>query len=262
MKRNYSLFRIALVLAIGFAFLLQGSGDPESLYSAIKATVQDLFQKEHMFEESHWFDLRSTPAAAERDLFFCRDAGTELGVHGATYFATTTALQIEVYKAELDKLKIPRSVAEKSLAAMEKLGAATLKDPRPASVSQLRLWDAELKRLKEQLAEDLNTYAKTRQGLPHFVVRGECGAGEVKVAINTTPPGGTVSYIPLFSYKLCEARHVDPNDSQKCDGWVTAVSINESMLGKYMFTATWPDGRKKNGPLIITKDKKAVNISP
>jgi hypothetical protein len=237
--------------------------DPDKLYSAVKATVQDLFRKEHMFKESHWF---GHPLPPDRDLFLCHDAETELGVpwDAATYLATTTALQLEVYKAELDKLKIPRSVAEKSFAAIEKFGAATLNDPAPAGVEDAlrKKREAEFYRLKEQLAQELNAYAKNRRGLPHFVVIGGCGAGEVEVAINTAPPGGTVTYIPLFRYKLCEATHVDPNDSQNCDGWVTAVSIKESMLGKYMFTATWPDGRKKSGTLNITKDKNAVNIAP
>ena len=250
--------------AIAFATGTPEATDPDKLYSEIKATVQDLFQKEHMFDESHWFGV---PLGPGRDLFLCNEAQTDLGVpwDDATYFATTTALHVEVYKAELDNLKIPQSVAEKSFAAMEKLGAATFNDPRPEPAGERTIRDkrvAEFTRLKEQLARDLNAYAKTRRGLPHFYVEGGCGAVALEVAINTTPPGGTVSYIPLFRYKLCEATHVDPNDSQKCDGWVTAVSINESMLGKYMFTATWPDGRKKSGQLNITKDKNAVNITP
>jgi hypothetical protein len=149
---------------------------------------------------------------------------------GCDLSLATTALHLEVYKAELDKLKIPRSVAEKSFAAMEKFGAATLNDPLPAGVEDAlrRKREAEFKRLKEQLAQDLNAYAnsaKTRRGLPLFVVIGGCGAVEMEAAINTTPPGGTVTYIPLFRYKLCEATHVDPSDSQNCDGWVTAVSV-------------------------------------
>jgi hypothetical protein len=64
--------------------------DPDKLYSAIKATVQDLFQKEHMFEkERHWFPNPTSQSILppDRDLFLCLDAETELGVpwEAATY---------------------------------------------------------------------------------------------------------------------------------------------------------------------------------
>ena len=247
-----------------FSALALGSDadDPAKLFSAIQKTVQETMQKENM----HLGFAVFPEAPNDRDLYFCFTAGTELGVpySSTKNRATTIALYIEVFKAELDALKVPRDVSAKSFTAMEALAIATLKDKSPEMDSELHVLhgerDEEYRHLLEGFAKDLNAYAATKTGMPHFHVEGGCGALGQEVTVKTTPPGGTVSYIPVFSFKVCEATHVDPNDPEKCDGWITAVNATESMVGKYKYLATWPDGKKKSGTLNVT-GKTKVDIS-
>jgi hypothetical protein len=243
-----------------FAAVALGSeaDDPAKLYSAIKKTVQETMQKEQM----HLGFAVYPNEPNERDLYFCFDAGTELGIFSSSsrYWGSTIALHLEVFKAELDALKVPRAVSAKSFAAMEAFGMATLKDEVPKTHDEWSAYQdkrrAEYENLLQGFAKDLNAYAATKTGMPHFHVEGGCGAEGQEVTVKTTPPGGTVSYIPMFSFKVCEATHVDPNDPEKCDGWITAVNATESMVGKYKYTATWPDGKKKTGTLNVTGKSK------
>ena len=235
--------------------------DPAKLFSSIKKTVQETMQNEHMH-----LGFAYPEEPNERDLFFCFDAGTELGIpyRSSREWATTIALDLEVFKTELDALKVPREVSAKSFAAIEAFGMATLRDEVPKADDEFFAYRekrrAEYVDLLKEFAKDLNAYAATRTGMPHFYVEGGCGALGQEVTVKTTPPGGTVSYIPVFSFKVCEATHVDPNDPEKCDGWITAVNATESMVGKYKYLATWPDGKKKSGTLNVT-GKTKVDIS-
>jgi hypothetical protein len=246
-----------------FAIIASGSDadDPAKLFSAIQKTVQETMQKEHMHLGFAVFPQEPN----DRDLFFCFDAGTELGIPhtSSKQWATTIALHLEVFKAELDALKVPRTVSAKSFAAMEAFGMATLKDQVPKANEEWFAYQdkrrAEYVHLLEAFAKDLNAYAATKTGMPHFMIEGGCGAEGQEVTVKTTPPGGTVSYIPVFSFKVCEATHVDPNDPEKCDGWMTAVNATESMVGKYKYVATWPDGKKKAGTLNVTG--KSIDIA-
>jgi hypothetical protein len=236
--------------------------DPAKLFSAIKKTVQETMQNEHM----HLGFAVFPDEPNERDLYFCFNAGSELGIpsRSSREWATSIALYLEVFKAELDALKVPREVSAKSFAAIEAFGVATLRDEVPKAHDEFFAYQekrsAEYRDLLQEFAKDLNAYAATRSGMPHFRVEGGCGAEGQEVTVKTTPPGGTVSYIPVFSFKLCEATHVDPNDPEKCDGWITAVNATESMVGKYKYLATWPDGKKKSGTLNVT-GKTKVDIS-
>jgi hypothetical protein len=242
--------------------LASDTDDPAKLYPAIKKTVQEVMQKENMHLGFSVFPDQSN----DRDLYFCFDASTKLGIPttSSKEWATTIALHIEIFKAELDALKVPRTVSAKSFAAMEAFGMATLKDEVPKPFDEWRAYyekrNAEYVQLLQGFAKDLNAYAATTKGMPHFMVEGGCGAEGQEVTVKTTPPGGTVNYIPVFSFKLCEATHVDPNDPEKCDGWITAVNATESMVGKYKYIATWPDGKKKAGTLNVT-GKTKVDIS-
>jgi len=242
--------------------LASDTDDPAKLYSAIKKTVQEVMQK----EDKHPGFTAFPDQGNVRDLYFCFDAGTELGIPytSSREWATTIALDIEIYKTELDKLIVPRAISAKSFAALEKLAIATLKDEVPKTNDELFAYRdkrrAEYVHLLEGFAKDLNAYAATKTGMPHFYIEGGCGAEGQEVTVKTTPPGGTVSYIPVFSFKVCEATHVDPNDPEKCDGWITAVNETESMVGKYKYVATWPDGKKKTGTLNVT-GKTKVDIS-
>ncbi len=71
-----------------------------------------------------------------------------------------------------------------------------------------------------------------------------------------------MSYIPLFCYKLCKEKGINPEDLGKCEGWLTAVSyFEEDLIGRYRYRVSWPDGKHTVGELSIASDKIKPSIS-
>jgi len=194
-------------------------------------------------------------------------SGSDLGMpHESPFsYATMLALQIDDYREEFDELKIPPAVTARVFSMMENLAIETLQERQPSTKEQIERLenkrDAKYVQLLERMVKDLNTYGKSRKDLPRFVHEGGCGGGEVEVEIKTNPPGGTVSVISLFSYKLCQARGINPDDRERCSGWWEAVSVSEDLIGEYQYHAEWPDGKKKKGKFRIGK-KTTITISP
>ncbi|MDB5431657.1 MAG: hypothetical protein JWP35_2773 [Caulobacter sp.] len=107
-------------------------------------------------------------------------------------------------------------------------------------------------RFMTKLKTALRAYRRAHPGLrlANIIIEGGCGAGENSISVTTSPRGGTVSFIPLFFYKLCSARGINPDDPNKCDRWREAPggSVTE-VAGDYAYVARWPDGAIKRGTL-------------
>jgi hypothetical protein len=233
------------------------------LYSVIKKNVQEAWRSKEL---SFYGFPREEEGSDIRNLAFCFDAGSALGIpwRSQAYFAITVALAVEMYEAEFDDWKIPPAISANSISAMEQLAVQTLKDRRPTSYREFEKLsekrERQLKTLQRRLLKDLTAYTRNRAKMPQFVFDDGCGDGEVDVKITTNPPGATVSYIPVFSYKLCQATKVNPDDAEQCDGWVTAVNVNENLVGRYRYVAKWSDGTQRKGILNIA-GKSTVRIS-
>ena len=233
------------------------------LYSVIKKNVQETWRNKEL---SFYGFPNQDEASNTRDLAFCFDAGSALGIPWGSqaYFAITVALAVEMYEAEFDRWKIPRAISANSISAMDQFAIRTLNDPRPTSYRQFVELFKKRKRqfepLQQRLLKDLTAYTRNRAKMPHFVFEGGCGDGEMTVKIRTIPPGAAVSYIPVFSYKLCQAMKVNPDDMEQCDGWVTAVNVTENLVGKYRYVAKWSDGTQRKGILDVA-GKSTIRIS-
>jgi hypothetical protein len=193
----------------------------------------------------------------------CDDA-EDLGLEGSSplFTATTIALHIELRKRLLGALKVPPSISNRSFSLMEKLAAGTLtRSHRGTKSEYLDKIETEYHRLGKQLASDLNKYAATRKDLPRFRYRPECGDGHFEVEIKTIPPGATVTYIPIFCYKLCQERKIDAQNPDLCDGWRTALTAKVGMIGEYRFKAVWPDGTQKSGTTSINSRNGPLEIN-
>jgi hypothetical protein len=171
------------------------------------------------------------------------------------YWPTTIAMRVQELTHSLRALGVPASLWQPRLDAMESLAIAHIRTIRNAPASAARQADATWRRYsseEEALGEALDRYSRSSQVRGTIVVQEGCGAGEIEVELTTSPRGATVSYIPLFRYKLCQLRGIQPTSLQACDGWVSAVGGTERMSGKYMFVARWPDGRMREGILDVS----------
>ena len=227
------------------------------LYTKIKAVVHDFVEGD--IEPRPGLDPGLSYQPPVHQIAICDDA-EQLGfpADSPLFTAVSIALQIEFHKKLLARLRIPLAVAAPSFSAMEKLAASTISTKKGFDLVASKTY----RRLGERLAGDLNDYARQhRPGMLRFQYWPECGDGRMSVLITTTPPGATVSYIPLFCYKLCEARGVDPEDSRKCEGWLTAVSdLKEDLIGTYKYKAVWPDGKRTTTRELSVESDKTINI--
>ena len=110
----------------------------------------------------------------------------------------------------------------------------------------------------EALLRDVNRYRRQRQPrAAEVVLMDGCGAGEMPVNIQTRPAGGQVTYIPLFRFRLCEARGLAPQDPRACRGWVNVSKPEEFLSGLYAYVVRWPDGQLSSG--VFDTEKARIN---
>lgn len=221
----------------------------EVQYLKIKAAIQKIL-------DGPGLNIPYYPDAPKMyDLKYCFDGSDLLSDSDPRVVPTTIALYVGLYRNLMDKLHIPRSVAGQTFASMEALAIATLENTPRQRANQNKLnftiLDGQLLRLQIRFRDDLRRYAKNKTGMPKFEFMGECGAGLAEISITTTPPGATVSYIPLFQYALCDHKGINPKDPDKCEGWLTATTLNLDIVGIYHYLAVWPDGRQKRGKFAI-----------
>jgi hypothetical protein len=164
-------------------------------------------------------------------------------------------MRVQQLSHSLRLLGVPAALWQPRLDAMESLAVTHIRSVRNAPASAARQADETWRRYSSQeelLGEALDRFSRSSQVRGTIVIQEGCGAGEIEVELTTSPRGAAVSYIPLFRYKLCEVRGIQPTSIQACDGWVSAVGQTERMSGKYMFVARWPDGRMREGILDVS----------
>jgi len=189
-----------------------------------------------------------------------------------TSAAITAAMQTDLLRHDLIKLGVPESVWKNDLLSLDDFALRILsgelgeKDPDdPYGIADETDHSIDYEQLlqfdvKSKLLLDLKQYQMSHPQSPNFIRAAECGAGAVEIKIRTMPRGAKVSYIPLFSYNLCAARQIPPDDRHRCHGWIDSVKVYEDLIGKYCFVAVWPDGFERRGIFVIG-EKDVVTIT-
>lgn len=235
------------VFLVGCLSAMGQSSSDIATFAAIRASVRETIQGNRRFQL-----YRDT----KYDLYLCADP-SELGMSASPLVpATMVAMHVEIYRAELARLRVPEYIWSRDLAALELFGARSVRNVDRSSEQ----FDRMLRQIEKSLANSLIAYGRSGAGLPQFQFEGGCGAGEEEVRITSTPGGARVRYISLFQYKLCQARNINPEDPANCEGWISAVKLYEDMIGKYRYVAAWPDGYQTRGLFDIT-GKTTVNIT-
>lgn len=208
------------------------------------------------------------PAAAEPGsgivpLLDCLDPGIDLGVNESDRddFPIMLAMYIEQSQRSLRALGIPDPVWQPTLDRWARLAERYLADvqAQPARSEALRQGaDRASREAGEALLRDVNRYRRQRQPrAAEVVLMDGCGAGEMPVNIQTRPAGGQVTYIPLFRFRLCEARGLAPQDPRACRGWVNVSKPEEFLSGLYAYVVRWPDGQLSTG--VFDTEKARIN---
>jgi len=187
----------------------------------------------------------------------CLDPESDFGMkrNDPDFLPTVVARDLKQFTNNLLRLRIPPMVWAGHLQALTEIAVEYIGVLR-RSPSQKKTLSEEtsqrIEREEKRLAASVSGYARTQSPRSREVVLQEgCGAGEVPVVIRTQPAGAQVAYIPLFKFKLCEARKLPPQDPLSCTGWVNAVKKAEFLSGKYAYIARWSDGRSTSGVFNI-----------
>ncbi|NOS74775.1 MAG: hypothetical protein HOP36_09630 [Methyloglobulus sp.] len=116
----------------------------------------------------------------------------------------------------------------------------------------------------DRLMALLNKYRiKHARHLPKVRIQHGCGDYDFSIKIAQEPKNGRIWLIPVFNYKLCQVKNIDPDNSQKCFGWEEST---EDLLfyprGEYHYMASWPDGFTRKGilPLDEVEDGQTLTI--
>lgn len=246
-------------LAIGLAFLMlsphayakQNSvqESPEEYYKGIRKAV--VATKPELRESAIDWDAVASDMS---NFFVILDCNSPIeGEFGQEMddpdiFPTHVARDVEQASATLRAGRVPIEVWGGYIDTINRLAVEYLKalrqnPSRKSALSEQAYTSKE--RVEAEFEAALNRYGKSRG--QQFYLREGCGAGEVPVVIRTRPADAAVAYIPLFKYKLCEARQLSPLDAKVCNGWVNAVKKEEYLSGKYFYIAKWADGGRTSG---------------
>lgn len=94
------------------------------------------------------------------------------------------------------------------------------------------------------------------------VAEGGCGAGELGILVATEPAGGVAEFIPVFHYRLCGVRGVDPDDTRACDHWREAADgMLFDVAGDYRYRVRWPDGHVSGGKLSFINLEEGQTVT-
>jgi len=228
-------------------------------FATIRAAVRETIQGQTIWRFTN-FRAPGDPVDTY-DLWLGCDNAAKLGMSAdnPSYRAATVALHVEIFQAELTRLRVPKSIWNRQLAALNRFGVQLIHRMRDENTIEYKDEEFdEMVKIEKSLADPVIAWGRRDARRPQFILGG-CGGGEEEVTITTTPPGARVSYISLFQYKVCQARNQNPEDPARCDGWINAVKLVEDMIGKYHYIATWPDGYQAKGVFDIT-GKTTVNI--
>ena len=105
-------------------------------------------------------------------------------------------------------------------------------------------------RALQGLVTDLDGIRRTEPGTAKVHASYRCGTQTRSLGMNhtTVPEGGRVRFIPALLHQLCAAQQLDPDDSTRCDYWMTAKTDGPmSFAGEMVYSVRWPDGSVATG---------------
>jgi len=88
-----------------------------------------------------------------------------------------------------------------------------------------------------------------------------CGDGEIEVKIERYPNSARLHVINEFSFKVCQARHVDPYDAAACPGWFELLSRKEKLAGFYYYNLTHEKFKPKRGRIDVGFDTGTLKFN-
>lgn len=179
--------------------------------------------------------------------------------------------RIEMYKYYLQRLGIPRQVWEDKTNKMRQVALAIytgsyseeLKTSVSRRIPAINWQDRQMTiealgvyathTLRIDMLKALEEYSLRTNGKYHFLPkRGGCGGPNPVLIMKTTPPGAEVYIIPEFRYLLCQGKGYDPYDRIKCNGWQLSQDGRMNLVGRWHYSAKWPDGSESKGPFRIS----------
>lgn len=185
-------------------------------------------------------------------LNFCQDAsnwfGMDLQTDTARHSAATAAAEIAMYKYFLSKLGIPSDIWQVNIDELDALGRNKFASYLPSKgydYQQALKFGGMKRKIIFGLTQKLNNYLNAN-GKPSVFGINMCGAGESFVKVIMSPPGGSFAYIPSLSFRICEAKKIDPWDRALCKGWLFGRSnITKYLAGDYFVEAFWGSGSSR-----------------
>jgi hypothetical protein len=281
---NKILLWAATLLSLTPAFAAQKSSEklasrPRSSYSLIKQLAkEDLSQAfgasklrtmlVHATDDN--YDLRADFDECGSNEFFISGSWNKYGDKPVLYLLTNLAIDVARWQKDLKTIGYPEPVfqpavsefEEKILSRIDKLSKSELDSiykgpvisagPNQNHEDIFGPFEKTYRQDARALASKLNDYRKQKNTkIPKISVGGdECGAGGLTVKIITNPPGGSISIIPIFFYKLCRAQNLNADDPDSCDRWRDIHDgFNADVSGDYRYKARWQDGATREGTL-------------
>ena len=174
----------------------------------------------------------------------------------------STAFDVLRLEHLLREQRYPEAIWRPVLKRYEDDTLQTLRS-RPPDSDSFEAYTENETRLQEALVRSLTTYrAQSDSSLLLPVVEGGCGAGEMGVQIATDPPGGAAEFIPVFHYRLCGVRGLDPDDTRACDHWrEPAEGMLFDVAGDYRYRVRWQDGHVSSGKLSFTNLEEGQTVT-
>ena len=153
------------------------------------------------------------------------------------------AQRVAFYRRDLRVLGYPDGVVDQALAAYERTSLQRL-SRRPSDIFD--------RPAEPTLETALNRFAaRQRNAVPRVALGNDCGGTEIlplRVVI-VRPLTAKAFLIPVFYSKVCEAKHIQVSDIQRCDGWFEVKDGERVKLdGEYVSLVRWPSGRTETSP--------------
>ncbi|MEO6104618.1 MAG: hypothetical protein ABIP44_13410 [Pseudoxanthomonas sp.] len=197
------------------------------------------------------------------------DADLESTGNGAMSGMANIAYEVMRLQAILGAAGYPTETWQPLVSKYESDALEALAEAKPTPPVSDEAWSEYVPGLEdalhESLKESLNAYRATHApSLPEISIEAGCGAGDIGIHVATSPANGRSRFIPVFYYRLCRARGVDPDSENACDYWKEpADGVLFDVAGDYQYRVDWPDGSKRQGKFSFTnlEDGQTVTIS-
>jgi hypothetical protein len=157
---------------------------------------------------------------------------------GLTGEMIVQALQTYSWQRDLTRAGYPEAAVAEAIGRYE------------AALVAAGFTEAARTRAVDGLVADLNGIKRTEPGAAQIRAIPRCGAHDRSLGLNhtTQPEGGRVQFIPYLLHQLCAAQQLDPDDTVRCDYWMTAKPEGPmSFAGEMAYSVRWPDGAVATG---------------